>query len=180
MKSLVWVIALLALAMFCFAQNGEHSYAGVKKCKMCHKGEKNGNIYETWESSAHSKAFEILGSDAAKAVYTKSGKTGNPQEDGACLKCHITGFGVDTSRTADLVKEDGIGCESCHGAGGDYFKKATMVDHDLSVASGLNPDPKTACISCHNAASPTHKEFVFEERWAKIKHARPAAAPAGE
>ena len=35
-------------------------YIGVKKCKMCHKGEKKGEVFEKWEKSTHAKAFETL------------------------------------------------------------------------------------------------------------------------
>ena len=169
--SIILVFGLLLFVAIGFA--GDHAYTGLKKCKMCHKGEAKGNIYETWEASLHAKAFTALGEDKAKEVYTKLGKEGNPQEDPACLKCHVTGFGADSSLVTKVIYEDGITCEACHGAGGDYWKKTIMEDTEQAVANGMVADPKTGCVNCHNEESPTYQEFKFEERWEKIKHGLP-------
>jgi hypothetical protein len=32
-----------------------------------------------------------------------------------------------------------------------------------------------SCVACHNAESPTHKPFKFDEMWKKIEHGKPAA-----
>lgn len=173
-KIVLLIVVLLFAAGVAFTGEGEHSFAGLKKCKMCHKGEAKGAIFEKWEASAHAKAYAALGEAAAKKVYTKLGKTGNPQQDPNCLKCHVTGYGLDSAMVASTVIEDGVTCESCHGAGGDYWKKTVMVDHALAVAGGLVDDPKAGCIKCHNAESPTFKDFDFAKKWEVIKHARPA------
>ena len=173
MKRHILLLVCCALLIGVVVQADDHAYAGLKKCKMCHKGDSKGNIYETWEVSSHAKAYATLGEEAAKEVYAKLGKTGNPQEDPECLNCHVTGYGEDASLTEKVVKEEGVMCESCHQAGGDYWKKAVMSDREQALANGLNPDPKSACVKCHNEKSPEYKEFNFEERWAKIKHSRP-------
>jgi len=173
MKVSLCALIICVFALCSITVAGENPYAGLKKCKMCHKGEKKGSIYEAWEASAHAQAYNVLGDSTAKAVYAKLGLEGNPQEDPSCLKCHVTGAGIDTSLTVKIVNEDGVSCESCHGAGGSYFKKTVMENHELSVANGMNPDPKAICISCHNSESPTFKEFNLEERWAEIKHQKP-------
>jgi len=50
-----------------------------------------------------------------------------------------------------------------------------MVDQEASIAAGLIvPDEKT-CTKCHNADSPTFKEFDFAAMYAKIEHTIPAA-----
>ncbi len=173
MKHATWIIITGLLVITVVASAGDRAYTGLKKCKMCHKGEAKGSIYETWEASSHAQAFIVLGEDKAKEVYTKAGKEGNPQEDPDCLKCHVTGYSEADSLTVKIVKEDGVTCESCHGAGADYWKKPVMTDHELSLANGLNPDPKASCITCHNEESPTYKEFKFEDHWGKIKHGLP-------
>jgi hypothetical protein len=73
--------------------------------------------------------------------------------------------------------KDGVGCESCHGAGGDYTASKTMK----AIAGGaieaesvglIIPD-EAVCIGCHNEESPAFKGFVFEEMLAKIAHPLP-------
>lgn len=148
-------------------------YAGLNRCKMCHKGEKNGNIFEIWESSPHAKAYATLASDKSKEVYKKLGKTGDPQKDSACLKCHITGAGLDAKYTAALKVEEGVTCESCHSAGNDYWKKSIMENREEAIKNGLNPEPQKSCVACHNAESPTYKEFKYDEFWKQIAHKVP-------
>ncbi|MBT3231665.1 MAG: cytochrome C554 [Calditrichaeota bacterium] len=173
-KAILLVVALLFAVGVAFTGDGAHKFVGTKKCKMCHQKAKKGEIFEKWAASAHAKAYHTLGEAAAKEIYTKLGKEGNPQEDPACLKCHVAGYGLDSTLTVKVVKENGVTCESCHGAGGDYWKKSVMVDHDASVAAGMVADPKAGCVKCHNEEAPTFKGFDFEERWKEIKHAKPA------
>lgn len=167
----IFLVAALVLSVSVIA--ADNPFAGLKKCQMCHKGENKGSIYETWEASPHARAFTVLGEDAATELYAKLGKEGNPQEDADCLKCHVTGYGQKAELIENIVVEEGITCESCHGAGGAYWKKTVMADHEKAVAAGLNPEPKDACVNCHNENSPTYKEFKFEERWEKVKHSLP-------
>ena len=171
-KFLLVAFALTLIANISFAQD-QHAYAGLKKCKMCHKGEKNGEIFEKWESTQHAKAFETLASDTAKKIYAKLGKEGSPQEDAACLKCHVTGHGVAAELGANLVAEEGVTCEACHGAGGDFWKKPIMTDRETALANGLVAEPKKGCVKCHNEESPTYKEFKVEVHFPKIEHRLP-------
>ncbi len=139
-----------------------HDFAGVSKCMMCHKGASKGNIYETWVASKHHNAFATLGDTAAAAVMKTLKLDGKAQETAQCIACHVT-------NTAS--KEDGVTCESCHGAGGDYRK--VMKDHAAAVAAGMSADPKTACVACHNDKNPTQKAaFKFDEMWPKIAHSK--------
>ena len=165
--SIIFVVSTLSFAT-------DNPLTGVKKCKMCHKGDSKGNIFETWEGSAHANAYATLAGDKAKEIYTKLAKTGLPQEDPACLKCHVSGYELADELKAKMMLETGVTCESCHGpAGGGYWKKSTMQDHAKSVAAGMVDKPKESCVKCHNDSSPTFKEFKFEEMWEKIKHATP-------
>lgn len=148
-------------------------FVGTKRCAMCHKGEKNGNIFEKWEATAHSQAFTTLGSDKAREVYAKLGKSGNPQTDAACLKCHTTSQAADSALKVNLTPNEGISCEACHGPGGDYWKKTIMMDKKLALENGLTAEPQKGCVACHNQESPTYKEFKFEEYYPKIEHQLP-------
>jgi hypothetical protein len=152
-----------------------HKYVGSDACKMCHASEAKGNQYGAWLKSMHAKAFETLAGEKAVAIGKEKKLAKAPQEEAACLKCHVTGAG----KAADLFmpnfkKEQGVGCESCHGAGSDYKNMALMKDKAKAVEAGLvMPDEKT-CTGCHNQESPTFKAFVFKDMVAKIAHPNPA------
>ncbi len=171
---LLAILILIITVSFSVSADKVHSFAGVKKCKMCHKGEKKGQMFEIWQGSSHSKAYETLGGDVAKATYAKLGKEGDPQQDPDCLKCHVTGYGLDSLVTQKIDPANGVSCEACHGAGGDYFKKTVMVDHVMAVENGLVEKPSEGCVKCHNEESPTFKTFDFAKHWEKIKHEVPA------
>ena len=153
---------------------GPHKYVGVKKCAMCHKSEAKGNQYGRWLSTAHAKAYERLASPEAQETAKKKGVTGNPQEAPQCVKCHVTGFGEDESLfTEGFVKTDGVQCETCHGAGGDYLSLNVMKDRTKSIAAGLIMPTKEVCVKCHNPESPNYREFNFDESVKRIAHPRP-------
>jgi hypothetical protein len=160
----------------------KHEYIGATKCKMCHNRPDGGEQYAIWEKSAHAKAYTVLASDEAKKLGKAKG-IDNPQEAAACLKCHVTGYGAP----ADLLgskydKTEGVTCEACHGAGGDYYKKKTMVgvftgEIDPASVGLVMPDEKT-CVKCHNEESPTFKSFDYKEMVKKIAHPIPGAKKA--
>jgi len=153
-------------------------FVGVGKCKTCHKSEAQGEQYPIWLEGPHAKAFEVLGTAEAKALAKEKG-IDDPQTADACLKCHVTAHGVAAELLGTkYLATDGVGCESCHGAGADYYKKKTMVaitTGEIEAASvGLvKPNEKT-CVACHNEESPTFKGFDFEKMSAKIAHTIPA------
>ncbi len=155
-------------------------FIGVEKCKMCHKKPEQGEQYTKWMEGPHSKAYTTLASDKAKEIAKKM-KIEDPQKADACLKCHATAHGVDAKLLGTKYKiEDGVGCESCHGAGGDYYKMTTMKAisaGEIEPASvGLIIPDEKLCVSCHNEESPTYKEFVFKDRVKQIAHPIPKAA----
>jgi hypothetical protein len=88
---------------------------------------------------------------------------------------------ADTS--AKITLEEGVSCESCHGPGSGYQKKATMegiTAGEIAPASvGLViPDAKT-CTRCHTPeGNPFYKEFDFAKFAEKIAHPIPEAAAA--
>ena len=73
--------------------------------------------------------------------------------------------------------EDGVGCESCHGPGGDYYKKKVIKaiysgKQDGKTLGLIEPDEKT-CKKCHNEESPSYKPFDFKKRVKEIAHPVP-------
>ena len=86
------VIVLLVLSMIAFAQD-KPEYVGASKCKTCHKAEKNGAQYPTWQSKKHAKAYESLKTDEAKKKAEVMGVK-DPLKDEKCLSCHTTAYGA--------------------------------------------------------------------------------------
>jgi hypothetical protein len=153
-----------------------HKYIGVEKCGVCHKAEAKGNQLGQWQKSAHAHAFETLAGEKALAIAKEKGLTTPPQENDACLKCHLTGHGLPADRfEASFVKTHGVQCESCHGPGSDYKTMTVMKSRDASVAAGLVLPTEAVCVTCHNKESPTFTEFKFAEMLAKVAHPRPKA-----
>jgi hypothetical protein len=156
----------------------DHMFVGATKCATCHKTTVQGEQYPKWQESEHAKAFATLATPEAKEVGKKLGVE-DPQKDPKCLSCHVTGHGAAAALLGPKYDAtEGVGCESCHGAGGDYIKKATMegiTSGTIEPASvGLIvPDQKT-CEGCHNDKSPSFKGFDYEKMKAKIAHALPA------
>ncbi|RCK77576.1 MAG: Cytochrome c-554 precursor [Ignavibacteriae bacterium] len=175
MKKVISGILVLTflLSGLIFAQN---KYVGVKTCAPCHKGEKKGAIMEKWEKSKHAQAYQTLLTDAAKNIAKEKGLKKPAHESPECLECHVTAAKADAKLLdKNFKKEDGVGCETCHGAGSAYKSMAIMKDKKKAIENGLTAyaDEKAIeahCKTCHNEKSPTYKEFKFKEAWAQIVH----------
>jgi hypothetical protein len=128
-----------------------HTYVGNAKCKMCHKGEAKGMIWEKWLETKHAKSMTALNAE--------KGETKDPK----CVKCHVTGFGDTTAYSLAAPKEEfaNVGCEACHGPGSDYKSISVMKDKEKAIAAGLFIPNEKTCRGCHNEESPTFKEFDY-------------------
>lgn len=173
-SSLALIVLLVGSLTVLFA--ADHPYVGADKCKMCHNSATKGAQYTKWKEGAHAKAYETLASEAAKKVAAEKG-IADPQKAGECLQCHVTAHAAPAAQKTDKYKvEDGVGCESCHGPGGDYWKMDVMKDQAQSVAAGLIIPNEATCKTCHNPKNPTHKGFDFAAYSAKIAHPNPQKA----
>lgn len=178
MNMLRGLAMIMVLAVFVSGiVEAQNKYTGTKLCGTCHKSGKGGTSFVVWEKSAHANAFKTLLTEESKKIAAEKGIKGSPAEAEACLKCHVTGGGTAKNVEASFKKEDGVGCESCHGAASAYKMIHAKGELEKSKAAGLNPGEKTAkaCQTCHNEESPTYKPFKFEEMWSKIAHPMPAA-----
>lgn len=176
---LLSAIVILFTAFTFNTQNPElaYKYVGVKKCGMCHKSDKQGKQLSIWEKSDHAKAYETLKTAKADEIAKKKGLKTKAVDAPECLKCHATGYDKSNMLEATFKIEQGIQCESCHGAGSEYskVKKPSMSREDnkkAAVAKGLDvhADTEKFCKTCHNPESPTYKPFNFKEKWNLIKH----------
>lgn len=160
------------------AKAEQAEFIGASKCKVCHNKEDVGQQFPIWEKGPHAQAFATLASDEAKAFAKEKGIE-DPQKADECLRCHVTGHGVDAKYLGTKYDiAEGVGCESCHGAGGNYYKKKTMESvtmGEIEPASvGLTLPTEETCVQCHNEESPTFDGFDFEKMVAKIAHKIPA------
>jgi hypothetical protein len=162
-------------------------FIGVQSCaKLCHKTASQGKQLSIWQESKHSHAYQTLLTDEAKAVAKKAGVTESPEKSPACLKCHVTGYNAPPEQLAEgYSAQDGVQCESCHGAGENYKSKEIMKDKAKAIAAGLMIGDIKLCITCHNDTAPSWKPdrfttkdgqkvgFDYEQLWPKIVHKRP-------
>lgn len=193
------LFALLALLFWLGSVGtlaGDREFVGSGKCKTCHKKEESGAQYPKWEETAHAKAFETLKSEESQKIAAEKGLKVPAHEAPECLKCHTTGYGKGGYEVKDAsfyqVAEDdkegkkavkrmeglqAVGCETCHGAGGDYKDKKTMkaiFDGEVDGASvGLIQPNKELCVTCHNEESPTFKGFDYEKASKEVSHPYP-------
>ena len=154
------------------------TFVGVKKCKMCHKKETVGAQFRIWEESGHSGAYATLATPEA-VEYGKARGIENPQTAPECLKCHSTAHALSAEALAasKITLEEGVSCESCHGAGSLYYKKKTMqgvTDGAIDATTvGLITPNEAVCVGCHNEESPAFEGFDLETYLEKIAHPRP-------
>lgn len=168
MRTFSSMLALIIAVVLCVGvSSAQNKFIGEKKCAMCHKAK--GNVVAKWEGSAHAKAFATLKTKEADEIAKKKGLKKPAAESPECLKCHVTGGGS----AVGAVKEEGVTCEACHGAGSGFMTLHNKPENlEKAKAAGFNPGEKTekACVVCHNSESPSFKGFKFAEMWAKIEH----------
>jgi hypothetical protein len=109
------------------ARGGEASFVGAERCRLCHR-----DIYLSWQKTAHRGATDRL-TEAERAA--------------GCVGCHSTG--------PQALR--GVQCESCHGAGGNYWPAEIMIDPVKSREAGLIEPGETVCRTCHGGGPPGHR-----------------------
>jgi hypothetical protein len=191
--SVILGLAVSAAVAQAEAAAPQHAYIGVAGCRMCHTTAKQGNQVGIWKGTKHATAYETLKTPEALKMGTDRGLKKAPVESPECLRCHATAWDLSDAQKADFVKpafkvEDGVQCETCHGAGNDYKSLSVMKDHALSLKAGLMMGDEKLCITCHNDQSPAWKPdrfttkdgkkvgFDYDACWDKIKHTVPKAA----
>lgn len=155
---------------------------GSDKCGECHQLQSLGNQNNVWKNSGHSASFRSLTTDKAKD-YASKNNLGDPAQNEACLKCHTTaGFLKDTEKQPSYKVEEGVGCESCHGAGSKYSPSEIMKDEALFKREGGVVGDEATCLECHSKTANKEKilkddscpfqdeDFNYKSAWEKIKH----------
>jgi len=141
-------------------------YVGSQACESCHAAE-----YATWKAGPHARAADTL---------AKKGKA----DEANCLKCHTTGYGRTGGfpaggKLAAHTGLAGVGCESCHGPGGDHVQSG---DPKKIVSLGDKCDSCVIlqiCGSCHDDVNDPGFEFEVKQKIEAQKHGTkpPSASP---
>ena len=127
-------------------------YVGTPACLTCHASE-----HETWSGQPHANAL---------ATLEARGEADNAD----CLKCHTTGYGSPTGfpegGATDHPGLAGVGCESCHGPGGDHVgedapKRGTILSLGDKCDSCVILQ---ICGSCHDDANDPGFEFEVQDK----------------
>lgn len=136
------------------------AYAGSEACRSCHPAE-----FETWAANPHARAVETL---------VAEGQEGNAE----CLACHTSAPGSPGSfpAGAEITDQPGlapVGCESCHGPGGDHVTEgAARLGSILSLGDKCDSCViLQICGRCHDDANDPGFEFEVQEKIDLIRHA---------
>jgi hypothetical protein len=114
------------------------------------------NEYYTWlKHDKHSRAYSVLRNEDGKRMASLLG-IADATKDRLCLECHATYVPEESLRGEKFQIEDGVSCESCHGAAEKWLSTHTDSEatHKDNLANGLAnivplPERATMCLSCH-------------------------------
>lgn len=155
---------------------------GSGKCGECHQLQNLGNQQDVWEKSKHFEAYKILLS--ARAIdFALKNNLEEPVKNKLCLKCHTTEFSLENREKASSYNiTEGVGCESCHGAGSKYSPTDIMKDKELFRKNGGISGDENTCLSCHSPKGNKEQkisedvcpfqteDFIYKTAFEKIKH----------
>ena len=144
--------------------NASGQYVGVGSCSssQCHGSVSPRestkvlqNEYSTWKKhDPHSRAWQMLLNEDSKRIAHHLGISA-PEKEPLCLECHSTHVQKGSAQSTFQV-EDGVGCESCHGAAEKWLAPHAARDssHANNVRLGMtelsSPSSQaTLCLSCH-------------------------------
>ena len=118
-------------------------YAGSASCKGCHP-----EAYTIWKQSKHAHAYQTLASHGHAA-------------DPECLTCHTVGFGFQTGfvNMGTTPNLPDVGCENCHGVGGNHVK---------NPQKGYGQVTQADCLTCHTTQN--SPKFDYEVYLPRIRH----------
>lgn len=114
-------------------QMGPLAYVGDSSCANCHE-----KVMDNFKTHQHNDAFTNIQNDTRFQQLKKEGR------EGACLKCHVTGYGkpggfVSLEKTPELAK---VGCQACHGPGSQH-----VIASNDAKKSTIRREPD--CGQCH-------------------------------
>ncbi|HMG05508.1 MAG TPA: multiheme c-type cytochrome [Chthoniobacterales bacterium] len=170
-------------------------FVGSSGCKSssCHGGAgPKRSQYITWsQKDFHTKAYAIL-LDARSTRIAQTLQIAEPATNApACTVCHSPFQSVAPNRITHMEHSDeGVSCETCHGAAGGWLRGHTRPDwtYNTRVAAGMRDLRNiyvraNACVACHQYLEPKllhagHPDLFFELDGQSV--AEPKHWPKGE
>ena len=174
-----------------------HPTLGGGNCTGCHE-EANAWWFDDAHFSSADPFFEENPANARIARLYGIRPAEMTRGNRVCMDCHGT---IATGRESREVN-DGVSCESCHGAAGDYLKPHREGDKALGAARpgyvaalrlGLTelqdlPTRAATCSGCHlitdlrliSSGHPTGEDFDYVDGMEKVRHWEEALAPSPE
>jgi len=129
----------------------------------------------TWQdpsrpSGVHSRAWRVLTEARAKDIGRKMRLRTSPENAQECLGCHTDYVPESQQSKLTYRKEDGVGCEACHGGSSGWLESHRTMDgrkSDANFKLGMRKleDPKvraSVCLDCHFGGSKPG-QFVTHE-----------------
>ena len=159
-------------------QENSGTFVGSVGCKSssCHGGAgPKRSQYFTWsQKDFHTKAHTVLLN--ARSQRIAEGLGVSPAETSArCTVCHAPFQSVAPSRLGpDAHPDEGVSCETCHGAASGWLRGHTRKDwtYNTRVGAGMRDLRSlyvraTACAACHQVLEPAllkagHPDLFFE------------------
>lgn len=153
-------------------------FVGAVGCRSssCHggAGEKRSQ-YITWsQKDFHTRAYAIL-LDARSARIAEAIAIPEAQSSARCTVCHSPFQSVGQTHLASTARPDeGVSCETCHGAAGSWLRGHTRSDwtYAMRVSAGLHDLRNlyvraNSCVACHqnidnDILKAGHPTLVFE------------------
>ncbi len=142
------------------------AFVGSARCEPCHE-----ESYRIWKKSGHAKAYATL-------VEADPPRNFDPE----CISCHVIGWHptkyfpyqggfLSKEKTPHLID---VGCEACHGAGGNHCEAETKNDPELQekirkamVVTKAEAE-KRFCATCHDLDN--SPDFDFATYWPDVEH----------
>jgi hypothetical protein len=154
------------------------TFVGSVGCKSssCHGGAgPKRSQYFTWsQKDYHTKAFALLLNSRSERIAEGLGIPA-AQTSARCTVCHSPFQAVPPSRLAsNTAPDEGVSCESCHGAASGWLRGHTRLDwtYNTRVGAGMRDLRNlyvraTACAACHQNLAPEllkagHPDLFFE------------------
>lgn len=158
-----WLL-LPAIAAVAAEVDNAGKHLGVASCagSTCHGSTRpfadsriHQDEYFVWQrKDAHARAYDTLLSARSQAIARKLGLK-DAVSAPRCLVCHVDNV-PEAQRGERFQLSDGVGCEACHGASGQWIgpHAAGYKTLDERAAAGLYPtwDPfarAKVCSNCH-------------------------------
>jgi hypothetical protein len=153
-------------------------FIGAAGCKSssCHggAGEKRSQ-YLTWvQQDFHARAYAVL-INARSARMAEALSLPAAQTSDRCTVCHSPFQSIAPARLAKAAQADeGVSCENCHGAAGQWLRGHTRKDwtYAMRVGAGMRDLRNfyvraNTCVACHqnleaDLLAAGHPELTFE------------------